>query len=352
MRMSSEHQQKMERRGEGTLAIIMLALIQGFLSTGAVEVRSSMNPAVVGASVTLSLSPSTALNSGSWAVGGSLILTWTGAQQAVFPSHTGRATVDVQTGALTLTSVTVADSGLYVVQSANPQLQAGASLSVYVLISNVTLKANPTDLMEFNSSAVVTCSVSSGSSLSFLWLNSSSEVTGSDRVQITDGNSTLTIVNVTRYDQGPFRCLVINPLSNSTSAPVNFTINYGPDNMALTVNGQNTTSFSVGSNLTLLCSAQSGPEARLQWAFGGETLNTTGPLLELLSVSEKQSGSYSCLASNHRTNVNRNITTNIMIAKSPLSGSEQRAVGVGLLSLLLWVGVLSSLPDVGGSFSR
>ncbi|KAF3839308.1 hypothetical protein F7725_018025 [Dissostichus mawsoni] len=44
------------------------------------------------------------------------------------------------------------------------------------------------------------------------------------------------------------------------------------------------TSFSVGSNLTLLCSAQSGPEARLQWAFGGETLNTTGPLLELLSV--------------------------------------------------------------------
>ena len=27
--MSSEHQQKMEKRGEGTLAIIMLALIQG-----------------------------------------------------------------------------------------------------------------------------------------------------------------------------------------------------------------------------------------------------------------------------------------------------------------------------------
>ncbi|KAK5921827.1 hypothetical protein CgunFtcFv8_019151 [Champsocephalus gunnari] len=333
----------MEKRGEGTLAIIMLALIQGFLSTGAVEVRPSMNPAVVGASVTLSLSPSTALHSGSWTVGGSLILTWTGAQQAVFPSHTGRATVDIQTGALTLTSVTVADSGLYVVQSVKPQLQAGASLSVYVLISNVTLKANPTDLMEFKSSAVVTCSVSSGSSLSFLWLNSSSEVTGSDRVQITDGNSTLTIVNVTRYDQGPFRCLVINPLSNSTSAPVNFTINYGPDNMALTVNGQNTTSFFVGSNLTLLCSAQSGPEARLQWAFRGETLNTTGPLLELLSVSEKQSGSYSCLASNHRTNVNRNITTNIMVAKSPLSGSEQRRVHVGLLSLLLLVGVLSSL---------
>ncbi|KAK5861853.1 hypothetical protein PBY51_017297 [Eleginops maclovinus] len=332
----------MEKKAEGTVAIILLALIQGFPASGAVEVLPSINPAVVGNSVTLSLSPSTALNSGSWAVGGSLILTWTGAQQAVFPNHTGRATVDVQTGALTLTSVTVADSGDYTVQSTSPMLQASASLSVYELISNVMLTANQKDLVEFNSAAVLTCSVSSGSSLSFLWMNGSSEVTGSDRVQITDGNSTLTINNVTRYDKGPFSCRVINPVSNGISGPVNFTISYGPDNMALTVNGRNTTSFSAGSNLTLLCSAQSNPEAQLQWAFGGELLNTTGPLLELLIVGEKQSGSYSCLALNNHTNVNSNITTNIMIAKSPLSGSDRRAVDVGLLPLLLFVGFLSS----------
>uniref|UniRef100_A0A8D0A194 Ig-like domain-containing protein n=1 Tax=Sander lucioperca TaxID=283035 RepID=A0A8D0A194_SANLU len=180
-------------------------------------------------------------------------------------------------------------------------------------ISNVTLRANQTELMEFNSSAVATCSISSGSSLSFLWMNGSSEVTASNRVQFTDRNSTLTIVNVTRYDQGPFRCCVSNPVSNGTSNPLNFTIN-GPDNMALTVNKQNITSFLIGSNLTMLCSVQSNPPAQLRWAFRGERVNTTGPLLELFNVSESQSGAYSCLAFNNHTNMNSNITAYIMIA--------------------------------------
>ncbi len=143
----------------------------------------------------------------------------------------------------------------------------------------------------------------------------------------------------------------------------------GPDNMALTVNGQNTTFFSIGSNLTMLCSAQSNPPAQLQWAFRGELVNTTGPLLELFTVSEDQSGAYSCLAFNNHTNMNSNITTHIIIASefvsmvmwtsiflhlfptSPLfwfvsteSGSEKQTVNVWLLPLLLLVGFLISLP--------
>lgn len=102
----------------------------GVLASGAVEVQPSINPAVVGDTVTLSLSPSTTLKSGSWALGESLILTWLGDQQAVFPSHSGRVSVNVLTGALTLSSVTVADSGVYIVQSSDPQLKATASITV------------------------------------------------------------------------------------------------------------------------------------------------------------------------------------------------------------------------------
>ncbi len=87
----------------------------------------------------------------------------------------------------------------------------------------------------------------------------------------------------------------------------------GPDNMALTVNGQNTTSFSVGSNLTMLCSAQSNPPAQLQWAVRGQLVNTSGSLLELFNVTEDQSGSYSCLAFNNHTNMDNNITITIKI---------------------------------------
>ncbi|XP_040899707.1 hemicentin-1-like [Toxotes jaculatrix] len=303
----------MEKKGEGTSAIVLLALIQNFLASGAVEVQPSSNPAIVGDTVTLSLSPSVTLKSGSWAVGESLIIIWTERQQVVLPSYSDRASIEVLTGALTLNSVTLADSGVYVVQSNDPKLSANTSITVLEPISNITLKTNQTDLMEFNSSAVITCSVSSGSSLSFLWLNGSSEVTASERVQLTDGNSTLTVVNVTRYDHGPFRCCVFNPISNGTSDPVNLTISYGPDSMALTVNGQNTTYFLVGSNLTMICSAQSNPPALLQWTFSGESVNTTGPLLELYSISEDQSGPYSCLAFNNHTNMRSNITSHVMI---------------------------------------
>uniref|UniRef100_A0A3P8SNX7 Ig-like domain-containing protein n=1 Tax=Amphiprion percula TaxID=161767 RepID=A0A3P8SNX7_AMPPE len=290
----------------------------GFLASGAVEVQPSINPAAVGQTVTLSLSAS--LRSGTWAVGESLILTWLGNQQAVFPSHSGRASVNVHTGDLTLSSVTVDDSGVYVVQSSDPQLKANASITVLEPISNVTLSVHQTELMEFNSSAELTCSVSSGSSFSYLWMNGSSEVSATGRLQLTDGGSTLAVVNVTRYDQGPFRCCVFNPVSNSSSDSYKCLFRCmsrfpdGPDNMALTVNGQNTTSFSAGSNLTILCSSQSDPPAQLQWAFRGELVNVTGPLLELSHVSEDQSGPYSCLAFNNYTNMHDNITTHIMIA--------------------------------------
>ncbi len=63
-------------------------------------------------------------------MGESLILNWVEDQQAVFPSHNGRASVNVLTGALTLSAVTVADSGVYVVQSSDPQVKANASITV------------------------------------------------------------------------------------------------------------------------------------------------------------------------------------------------------------------------------
>lgn len=93
-----------------------------------------------------------------------------------------------------------------------------------VPISNVTLKANATELVEFNDTAVLTCSVASGASLSYMWLNGSSVVDAGVRVQISDGGSTLTILNVTRYDKGPFGCNVSNGVSQGMDQSVRFSI--------------------------------------------------------------------------------------------------------------------------------
>lgn len=243
----------------------------------------------------------------------------------------------------------------------------------------MTLSVNQTALKEVTSSAILKCFVSSGSSLSFLWLNSSSEVTVSDRVHTADGGSTLIIINVTRYDQGPFMCRAFNPVSNGTSDPVSFVISCeynnvvnrhdhccminawsccivsssdGPDNMVLTVNGHSMTSFPVGSNLTMLCSAQSSPPAQLGWEIRGEPLSTKGPILEVFGVTEDDTGTYTCQAFNNHTNTSSNVTKHIVIVGELLleinsvSSRETHSIILFVLNLSL-----QRCPDLDSELS-
>ncbi|XP_038848692.1 carcinoembryonic antigen-related cell adhesion molecule 5-like [Salvelinus namaycush] len=188
-------------------------------------------------------------------------------------------------------------------------------------ISNVTLRANATDLVELNDTAIFTCSVSSGTSLSYRWLNGSSEVTASDRVRLGVGYNTLTIVSVTRYDEGPFRCEVINGISNGTSQPVGLNVRYGPSNLTMMVVPEMTighTAYKAGSVITLSCSAQSKPAESYKWRFNGTFLNEQSPQLSLQNTRENQTGRYACLAYNNVTIQFANINTMIKIVE-PIS---------------------------------
>ncbi|XP_033979842.1 carcinoembryonic antigen-related cell adhesion molecule 8-like [Trematomus bernacchii] len=277
---------------------------------------------------TTNLTPGTPFQSVTWKFGPENIFRFYGSNLTA-PEYEGRITFFMSTGSLELRNLALTDRGDYSVDMfiAEARPQSGRTrLDVYEPVSNVTVTSSSTELVEFNSSVSLSCS-SSGSSLSFLWLNSSSEVTGSDRVQITDGGSTLTIINVTRYDQGPFRCRVSNPFSEGTSKEVNLSISFGKFSFnsiyfcscfyifhlifcpTEKVSGASVTSPSnlpiEGNSFRLICDAAGSVFTR-EWRKGvldltltvNMTLTNNNRELSFSSLNKEDKGDYSCIISN------------------------------------------------------
>ncbi|XP_019751603.1 carcinoembryonic antigen-related cell adhesion molecule 5-like [Hippocampus comes] len=193
-----------------------------------------------------------------------------------------------------------------------------STVTILAPVSRVEVKTNATEMFEFSGPVHLSCS-STGTSPSFRWLNGSSEVTESERVQITGGGSKLTVLNVTRYDLGPFRCHVFNLISNGTSGPVVLSVHFGPENMNLT-SSPSQENYDEGSDVSLICSVASGPPPQLRWFRNGDLLSHAGSELKLLNIHFHQSGNYSCQAFNDKTM--RNVTSEpvaISVKRSEIS---------------------------------
>ncbi|GLD65308.1 carcinoembryonic antigen-related cell adhesion molecule 5-like isoform X1, partial [Lates japonicus] len=311
--------------------LIILGAISG-VSHGAGVLPDSLT-AVVGGTVmftTTVIPPETPFSIVTWGFsdihGNSFNLITSSTVNVTGPGYTDRITLFTSTGSLELRNLVMSDNGKYtvtIITNDGKPRRGTCGLVLHVPVSNVTVTASSTDLVESTTSVSLSCS-SSGSSLSFLWLNGSSEVTASDRVQITDGGSTLTIVSVTRYDQGPFRCHVFNPVNNGTSDPVKLSISYGPENTALTLSPSQEY-HGEGSNIILSCSAVSRPAAQFQWFLNGAKLPDRGPELRLMNIQMSQSGSYSCQAFNNKTLRYEKSQPSLLSVLMPVSNTEVNA---------------------------
>uniref|UniRef100_I3K5X0 Ig-like domain-containing protein n=1 Tax=Oreochromis niloticus TaxID=8128 RepID=I3K5X0_ORENI len=185
------------------------------------------------------------------------------------PEYEGRITFFPSTASLQLRSLTLNDSGEYIISILQADATNHQGRTTVVIYGEQMLKSN--NLVEFSGSVSLSCSAS-GSSLSFLWFNGSSEVTASDRVQLTDGGSSLTIITVT----------------------------HGPENINLILSPPQGY-FAVGSDISLTCSVGSRPPAQFKWFLNGDQLPDTGSELRLMNVQMSQSGNYSCQAFNSKT---------------------------------------------------
>ncbi|KAI1886258.1 hypothetical protein AGOR_G00212140 [Albula goreensis] len=288
--------------GSGALLGVLLTFLQGLHGGTGLEVIPSVNPVPAGDNETLVIFPPVNRTSGVWEYGDTTILLWLGDRVDMSEAYRDRASMNVSTGDLSLRWVTVNDTGDYSFQSLVPMVMAKASLTVLEPVSNVTVTASETDLVELND---------------------------------TDDNRTLKISNVLRTDSGPLVCIVSNGINNVTSDPVHLSISFGPDDMTFLINGQsNNLTFSLGSNLTLTCSAQSSPPAQFRWAFNEKPLDEEGPEYTITGATETDSGNYTCQAHNNVTL--RYISLTEMIKITSRSESVQPAtVAVAFLSLLM-----------------
>uniref|UniRef100_A0AAQ5XBA3 Ig-like domain-containing protein n=1 Tax=Amphiprion ocellaris TaxID=80972 RepID=A0AAQ5XBA3_AMPOC len=182
-----------------------------------------------------------------------------------------------------------------------------------VPISNVTLWAKETNLVEYNDTAVLMCSVSNGSSLSFEWLDGNSTVTAGGQVLLSNGNATLTILNVTHHYQGPFRCKVSNGISHEISAPVHLNITM------------------LHEPFTLQCEVAGSADTILWWMNGqpisadnATVFGMNNKTLTLNSVQPSDNGHYKCQAFNSVSNMTSSPYTVNVICK--LYGPEMPTI--------------------------
>uniref|UniRef100_A0A3Q2CE24 Ig-like domain-containing protein n=1 Tax=Cyprinodon variegatus TaxID=28743 RepID=A0A3Q2CE24_CYPVA len=188
--------------------------------------------------------------------------------------------------------VTRNDEGSYSCQVSNPVSNANSD----PVFLSVSCKLFTYDNFLFLRKKINNCNAVSSN----FWKIS---ITASDRVQITDGGSTLTIVNVTRNDEGSYSCQVSNPVSNANSDPVFLSVSYQSFPDLTSVKPESQKHYKEGSDITLSCSADSRPAAVFSWLLNAKPLPDSEHELKLISVKRNQSGNYSCRAFNSETKV-------------------------------------------------
>uniref|UniRef100_A0A674BTC1 Ig-like domain-containing protein n=1 Tax=Salmo trutta TaxID=8032 RepID=A0A674BTC1_SALTR len=152
--------------------LYLLAVIGFCYGAGVLPDRSLVG--VIGGSVTFNRASAQPFTTLQWKVNGTtIILNYISSTGTLKPEdgYRDRINLDRSSGSLELMNLVLTDSGQYTVTILTPEAVSVAEktkLEVYV----------------------------------------------SDGVQFGDGNSTLTIVSVTRYDKGPFSCSVSNPVSS------------------------------------------------------------------------------------------------------------------------------------------
>ncbi|KAK1155149.1 carcinoembryonic antigen-related cell adhesion molecule 5-like isoform X1 [Acipenser oxyrinchus oxyrinchus] len=163
-------------------------------------------------------------------------------------------------------------------------------------ITNVNVKPSLAQPIA-NQTLKLTCEVLGSQIVSSrLWLKDGQPLSTSDRITFSVDSSVVSFNPVLQSDNGEYQCKASNPVSEVTSAVYRLEVNYGPGQASITATDQAV----LNSPVTFTCSAQSLPPCNYTWYFN-EKETAQGSQYKIASVSNADSGSYTCVAWNSVT---------------------------------------------------
>ncbi|XP_068070362.1 V-set and immunoglobulin domain-containing protein 10-like isoform X2 [Danio rerio] len=315
--------------------------------------------ALVGTNVTLAVSHAGASQPEvMWFLGKLLVAKWTVGESSLPDAASGVLKAE-QDGSLTFRNVSMIYNGTYTVEMnkiGEAKVSATFDLFIYDLIMNVSLHTDSDDAIEGEVKFSLYYSTIQGEAKEVQWLFNGLQIKDGSHYSIS--GKRLTIKQPSRNDTGRYTVLLTNPFS-SEDHHRNITVLYGPDMPLLKVSPTKAV-FVSGESLFLSCQADGEPAPSNTWTFNGESIPAFSPgTVSLTDVKTNQSGVYTCLMINSRTNaaLQRNIT--VIVYESP-SGAPQCSVqtvpgGAALQFLCVWPGgapaarvSFPSLSDAGG----
>ncbi|EHH59642.1 hypothetical protein EGM_09800 [Macaca fascicularis] len=250
------------------------------------------------------------------------------------PADSGRETI-YPNATLLMQNVTRNDTGSYTLQVITLNLvneEVTGQFSVHPEAPKPSISSNNSNPVEDRDAVALTCEPETQDTTYLWWVNGQS-LPVSPRLQLSDGNRTLTLLNVTRNDTGPYECEIQNPVSANRSDPVTLNVTYGPDAPNISPSD---TYYLPGVNLNLSCHAASNPLAQYSWSVNGTFQQHTQNLF-IPNITAKNSGSYACHATNSATGHNGTTVRMITVSDASVQGSSPGLSARATVSIMIGI---------------
>ncbi|XP_017723356.1 PREDICTED: carcinoembryonic antigen-related cell adhesion molecule 3 isoform X7 [Rhinopithecus bieti] len=256
------------------------------------------------------------------------------------PAHSGRETI-YSNASLLIQNITQNDTGSYTIQAIKEDLvneKATGQFRVYPELPKPSITSNNSNPVEDKDAVDFTCEPDIHSTTYLWWVNGQS-LPVSPRLQLSNGNRTLTLLSVKRNDAGAYECEIQNPVGASCSDPVTLDVLYGP---GIPTISPPDSYYHPGANLNLSCHVASNPPTQYSWFVSGMLQQHTQKLL-IANITVDNSGSYACLAHNSATGLSTITVKTITVSGENAPGLPVGAIAGMVTGVLVGVVLVAAL---------